>query len=127
MTPDETIDAVMQGPFEDSHDGEQLAPPLPAVERAAREFLRALVEVRPDVTYDAGYDGMEGITIDVGDVDDFERQVNVLIWNDSARIVVCGPHSKSEPAIIGALTEAASLAAATLARLDRALLREALR
>lgn len=66
MTPDEAVDAVMRGPFEDTHDGERLPPPSPEVERAARRFLRALLARRPLVTFSTHYDAMEGIEVLVG-------------------------------------------------------------
>lgn len=116
MSPDEAIDAVMRGPFE--CDDIALDPPTPEVEAAMRAFLRALVEARPGVEYDVGYDVMEGLTTEFHG-ESFDALVSVIMWNDSKIVVVCGPTGDARlPAMKAPRAEAASLVPDVLARLD---------
>ena len=116
MTPDEAVDAVMRGPFE--CDNIAFDPPLPEVEAAMRAFLCALVEARPGVEFDVGYDVMEGLTVEFHG-ESIDALVSVVMWNDSKIAVVCGPTSYGRSHAVSApRADAASLVPAVLARLD---------
>lgn len=92
MTPDEAIDAVMRGPFDGIGRFDHVfEPPTPEVEAAMRVFLRALVEARPGVAYDVGYDAMHGITVDIGTSIEVDLLVSVSMWNDDSWATLSGP------------------------------------
>ena len=123
MSPDEAVDAVMRGPFE--CDGITLDPPSPAVEAAMRSFLRALVEARPSIEYDVGYDVMEGLTVEFHAAS-IDALVSVIMWNQSTHAHVCGPTGPARlPAVGAVFAESASLVPEALRRVDIAALREA--
>lgn len=91
MTPDERIDEIMKGPFDGIGRYDHVyEPPTPEVEAAMRTFLRALVEARPDVPYDVGYDAMHGLTVDVGS-EEIDELVSVSMWNDDTYVTLTGP------------------------------------
>lgn len=116
MTPDEAVDAAMRGPFEDSHDGEQLDPPTPEVADAMRSLLRSLIAARPALDYTLAYDAMAGLIVYL---EEGGADVSVSILNGGFA-TLHGPSGGARVAVASVrYDEANTLVQGALERLDR--------